>query len=148
MAVKKPVAPRAGKLPTPAGARQWTEWFRSLPFGGAVGVVGAGLVLRFAPGILPEAWDPAAALALGCGVGIVLHRAVDWLFGWFFDPVRRHVLARWEAWLRLAKLERYERRGLIERKEARGIAAGIVRADVAGQVEGLPPSPSRRKSGS
>lgn len=146
MAVTPTTVPRKATLPSPTTASKWTEWFRSLPFGGAVGVVGAGLVLRFLPGVVPEAWDATAVLALGMGLGLVLHRVVDWLFGWFLEPMRRHLFARWEAWLRLTKLERYARRGFIARKEADTIASGIARADIAGQVEPGTTGTSRRRA--
>jgi hypothetical protein len=54
---------------------------KSLPFGGAVGVVVAGAMLWLAPRLVPEGWSSEAVLSLGMGTGVVLHRLVDAWFG-------------------------------------------------------------------
>ena len=79
---------------------------RNLPFGGAIGVVASGVVLWFAPQVIPLGWSAEAVLSLGMGSGIVMHRLIDGIFGWIFEPARRHLGARWEAWIRLGKLDR------------------------------------------
>jgi hypothetical protein len=104
---------------------------KNLPFGGAVGIVVSGVVLWFAPQLVPAGWTAEAVLSLGMGSGIVLHRIVDGALGWFFEPVRRHLGARWEAWLRLGKLERYRKQGLIADAELKELAARIARDDVS-----------------
>ena len=64
---------------------------RNLPFGGAFGVVVAGIILWFAPGLVPIGWSAEAVLSLGMGSGVVLQRLVDGAVGWFFEPARRHL---------------------------------------------------------
>jgi hypothetical protein len=111
--------------------RSGSSLLRSLPFGGAVGVVVAGAVLWFAPRLVPAGWGAEAVLSLGMGGGIVLHRLIDALLGWFFDPVERHLRARWEAAIRLAKLARYRKQGLIAEAEAQSLQRRIVQDDVS-----------------
>ena len=113
-------------LLTKAGA----SMVRSLPFGGAVGVVVAGVVLWFAPSLVPIGWSAEAVLSLGLGGGMVLHRLVDALFGWFFEPAQRHLRSRWEAWIQLAKITRYRKRGLIPPGDVEDLTGRIVRGDV------------------
>ena len=64
------------------------------------------------------------------GSGIVLHRLLDGALGWFIEPVRRHLGARWEASLRLGKLERYRKRGLLPVEDAAALTGQIVREDI------------------
>jgi hypothetical protein len=111
---------------------------RNLPFGGAVGVVASGVVLWFAPQLVPVGWSAEAVLSLGMGLGVVLSRLVEGLFGWFFEPVRRHLGARWEARLRMGKLDGYRKRGLIAEPEAQELAVKIVKDDLS------PRRPSKR----
>ena len=103
---------------------------RNLPLGGAIGVVTAGVVLWFAPKLVPLGWSAEAVLSLGMGSGIVLHRLIDGILGWFFEPVRRHLGARWEASLRLGKLDRYRKRGLLPAEEVEQLMGRIVRDDI------------------
>lgn len=103
---------------------------KNLPFGGAVGVVGSGVVLWFAPHLVPEGWSAEAVLSLGMGGGIVAHRLYDGLLGWFVDPARLHLGSRWEASLRMRKLEGYRKRGLIPESDATSLMTRIVRDDV------------------
>ena len=111
---------------------------RNLPFGGAVGVVASGAVLWFAPHLVPAGWSAEAVLSLGMGLGVVLSRLVEGVAGWFFEPARRHLGARWEAWLRLGKLDGYRKRGLIAEREAQELAVKIVKEDLS------PKRPSKR----
>ncbi len=104
---------------------------RNLPFGGALGVVASGVILWLAPHVVPAGWSAEAVLSLGMGLGVVLSRLVEGLFGWFFEPARRHLGARWEAWLRLGKLDGYRRRGLIADKDAQDLAVRIVKVDLS-----------------
>ena len=124
-APKGPLAVKLNLLTTTGAAL-----VKSLPFGGAVGVVVAGAVLWLAPRLVPEGWSSEAVLSLGMGAGVVLHRLVDAWFGWFFAPLGRHLHARWDAAIQLAKLGRYQKRGLIPPEDAHDIAGRIVRADV------------------
>jgi hypothetical protein len=103
---------------------------RNLPFGGAVGVVVAGIILWFAPGLVPIGWSAEAVLSLGMGSGVVLQRLVDGAVGWFFEPARRHLGARWEARIRLGKLDGYRKRGLVAESDAKELATRIVREDL------------------
>ena len=103
---------------------------RNLPFGGAIGVVGSGIVLWFAPQLVPQGWSAEAVLSLGMGSGIVLHRLLDGALGWLIETVRRHLGARWEASLRLGKLERYRKRGLLPVEDAAALTGQIVREDI------------------
>lgn len=103
---------------------------KSLPFGGAVGIVAAGAVLWAAPRLVPPGWSAEAVLTMGLGLGMVSHRLLDAIVGWFFEPVVRHVRARWEASIRLAKLGRYRKRGMIGEGEARELTERIARADI------------------
>jgi hypothetical protein len=103
---------------------------QNVPFGGAVGVVGSGVVLWFAPQFIPDGWSAEAVLSLGMGSGIVLHRLADGLLGWFIEPARRHLGARWEAFLRLGKLDRYRERGLIGTDIADELMGRIVKDDI------------------
>jgi hypothetical protein len=103
---------------------------RTLPLGGAAGVVAAGLVLWFAPKLVPAGWSAEAVLSLGMGSGVVLHRVLEMLLGWLLEPAQRHLGARFEAWLRIGKVEQYRRRGLIAEEEARALLERIVRDDV------------------
>ena len=103
---------------------------KNLPFGGATGVVASGAVLWFAPQLVPEGWSAEAVLSLGMGGGIVAHRVFDGLLGWFVEPARLHLAARWEASLRLRKLEGYRNRKLIPDAEAEALVTRIVKDDV------------------
>jgi len=103
---------------------------RNLPFGGAFGVVVAGVILWFAPGLVPIGWSAEAVLSLGMGSGVVLQRLVDGAVGWFFEPARRHLGARWEAKLRLGKLDDYRKRGLLGEADAKEIAVRIAKEDL------------------
>lgn len=103
---------------------------KNLPFGGAVGVVLAGVVLWFAPQLIPQGWSAEAVLSLGMGSGIVLQRLTDGILGWFIEPARRHLGARWEAFLRLGKLDRYKKRGLIGPEIADELMGRIVKDDI------------------
>ena len=103
---------------------------KNLPFGGATGVVASGAVLWFAPDLVPEGWSAEAVLSLGMGGGIVAHRVFDGLLGWFVEPARLHLGARWEASLRLRKLEGYRNRNLIPDAEAEALVTRIVKDDV------------------
>ena len=124
---------------TPAPIKATFNWvtrtgaslLRTLPFGGAVGVVTSGVILWFAPGLVPLGWSAEAVLSLGMGSGIVLHRLLDGAVGWFLEPVRRHLGARWEARLRLAKLDRYRTRGLIKERDAAELALRIAKEDIS-----------------
>jgi hypothetical protein len=109
---------------------------RTLPLGGAAGVVGSGFVLWFAPRLVPEGWSAEAVLSLGMGAGVVAHRLLDLAIGWLLEPAHRHLGARFEAWLRLGKVERYRRRGLIPEEEARALVERIVRDDVGPKPRG------------
>jgi len=104
---------------------------KSLPFGGAVGLVAAGALLWLVPRVVPAGWSAEAVLSLGMGAGFVMHKLVDGLMGWFFDPVGRHLRSRWDAWLQLTKLARYERDGLITPEEASALKEKIARSDVS-----------------
>jgi hypothetical protein len=110
---------------------------KNLPLGGATGVVASGAVLWFAPELVPEGWSAEAVLSLGMGGGIVAHRIFDGLLGWFVEPARLHLGARWEASLRLRKLEGYRSRKLIPDVEADALVTRIVKDDVS-------PRPRRR----
>lgn|SRR5512134_1160026 len=103
---------------------------KNLPIGGAMGVVLGGIVLWFAPQLIPDGWSAEAVLSLGMGSGIVLHRLADGLLGWFIEPARRHLGARWEAFLRLGKLDGYRKRGLIGTEVADELMGRIVHDDV------------------
>ena len=109
---------------------------RNLPFGGAVGVVASGVVLWFAPRLVPEGWSAEAVLSLGMGSGIVLHRLLDGALGWFLEPVRRHLGARWEAFIRLGKLDRYRKRGVIAARDANLLIGRIVKDDITPRQRG------------
>ena len=103
---------------------------RNLPFGGAVGVVGSGVILWFLPHLVPEGWSAEAVLSLGMGSGMVMQRLLDGALGWFLEPVKRHLGSRWEAWLRLGKLEAYRKRGMVAGEEVAALTQRIVKDDV------------------
>lgn len=103
---------------------------RNLPLGGTMGVVAGGIVLWFLPQLVPQGWAAEAVLSIGMGAGVVLHRLLDGLLGWFIEPMRRHLGARWEARLRIGKLNRYRKDGMIPEPEAGELLARIVRDDV------------------
>lgn len=111
---------------------------RNLPLGGTTGVVIGGIILWFLPHLVPQGWGAEAVLSLGMGAGVVVHRLIDGILGWFIEPMRRHLGASWEARLRLGKLSRYRKEGLIPEPEAGELLARIVRDDV---------NSKRRKSG-
>lgn len=108
------------------------ERLKSLPFGGALGVVVAGTLLWFTPDVLPGGWSPQSFLAFGLGAGIVAGRLISATIGWIIAPVLRHLESRWEARIQLGKLTRYRRRGLIGTADGRRIALRIAKSDVAG----------------
>ena len=108
------------------------ERLKSLPFGGALGVVLAGLMLWFTPEVLPDGWSPQSFLAFGLGAGIVAGRLIAATIGWIIAPILRHLESRWEARIQLGKLSRYRRRGLIGTADGRRIALRIAKSDVAG----------------
>ena len=108
------------------------ERLRSIPFGGALGVVAAGTALWLAPEILPTGWSPQSFLAFGMGAGIVIDRLLAATIGWIVSPLLRHLSSRWEATLQLGKLERYRRRGTIGGADGKRIALRIAKSDVAG----------------
>jgi hypothetical protein len=109
---------------------------RTLPLGGAFGVVAAGLVLWFAPRLVPDGWSAEAVLSLGMGAGVVTHRLLDALVGWMLEPARRHLGSRFEAWLRIWKVERYRRRGLLADEDAKLLLQRIVQDDVGPKPRG------------
>ena len=117
---------------TQAGA----STLKNLPFGGALGVVTAGVVLWLAPHLIPEGWSAEAVLSLGMGGGIVIHRLLNGMLGWFIEPVRRHVGARWEAWIQLNKLEGYSKRGMIAAEQAHLLTDRIVQDDINAKTRG------------
>ncbi len=117
---------------TQAGA----STLKNLPFGGAIGVVAAGVVLWFAPRLVPDGWSAEAVLSLGMGSGIVLHRLFDGLLGWLVEPARRHLGARWEAVLQLGKLHRYEKRGMIPAEQVHALTDRIVQDDIKAKGRG------------
>lgn len=108
------------------------ERLKSIPFGGALGVVTAGGALWLAPEIVPDGWSSQSFLAFGMGAGIVIDRLVSATIGWIVSPVLRHVSARWEATLQLRKLELYRRRGVIGGADGKRIATRIAKSDVDG----------------
>ena len=108
------------------------ERLKSIPFGGALGVVIAGTALWVSPDVLPDGWTPQSFLAFGLGAGIVANRLVSATLGWIVAPVFRHLASRWEATLQLGKLARYRRRGMIDGTDGKRIALRIAKSDVAG----------------
>ena len=134
MALKN-TAPPGGAKPVIKSKFNWVtsagaSLFKSLPFGGAVGIVGSGVVLWFFPELVPEGWTAEAVLSMGMASGVVLHRLLDGVFGWFLEPVKRHVGAWWEAWIRLEKVGRYRKRGMLPEKDALALIGKIVKEDV------------------
>lgn len=117
---------------TQAGA----STLRNLPFGGALGVVAAGVVLWLAPHLIPEGWSAEAVLSLGMGAGVVLHRLFVGTFGWFIEPMKRHLGSRWEAWIQLEKLEGYSKRGMIDTDQAHLLTDRIVQQDISAKARG------------
>lgn len=117
---------------TQAGA----STLRNLPFGGALGVVTSGVILWFAPQLVPEGWSAEAVLSLGMGSGIVLHRLLDGMLGWLIEPMRRHLGSRWEAWIQLGKLDGYRKRGLLPGEQAQVLTARIVQDDINAKGRG------------
>jgi hypothetical protein len=107
-------------------------WLKNAPFGAAAGVVAAGALLWFAPHIIPDGWRAEAVVGLGLGAGMVSQRVLDWMFGWLFEPVLRHVRSRWEATIQLRKLARYEKLGRLPEGERDRIFIRIARADIRG----------------
>ena len=104
---------------------------RNLPFGGAVGIVAAGAILWFAPRLVPVGWSAEAVLSLGMGSGVVLQRLADSAVGWFLEPAKRHLGSRWEARIRMSKLDGYRKRGLLTESDAKELATRIVKDDVS-----------------
>ena len=117
---------------TQAGA----STLRNLPFGGAFGVVAAGIVLWLAPQLIPEGWSAEAVLSLGMGAGVVVHRLFVGTFGWFIEPMKRHLGARWEASIQLGKLEGYSKRGMIAPEQAHLLTDRIVQDDINAKARG------------
>lgn len=117
---------------TQAGA----STLRNLPFGGAIGVVAAGIVLWLAPSLIPAGWSAEAVLSLGMGSGVVLHRLFAGILGWFIEPMRRHLGARWEAWIQLGKLNSYRRRGMIGAEQVQLLTDRIVQDDIKARAKG------------
>jgi len=117
---------------TQAGA----STLRNLPFGGALGVVAAGLVIWLAPHLIPEGWSAEAVLSLGMGAGVVTHRLFVGTFGWFIEPMKRHLGSRWEAWIQLEKLAGYSKRGLIDSDHAHVLTDRIVQQDITARTRG------------
>jgi len=117
---------------TQAGA----STLRNLPFGGALGVVAAGMVLWLAPQFIPEGWSAEAVLSLGMGAGVVVHRLFVGTFGWFIEPMKRHLGARWEASIQLGKLEGYSKRGMIAQDQVHLLTDRIVQQDITAKTKG------------
>jgi len=117
---------------TQAGA----STLKNLPFGGALGVVAAGTVLWLAPQFVPAGWSAEAVLSLGMGAGVVVHRLFVGPFGWFIEPMKRHLGSRWEAWIQLGKLQRYSKRGMIDAEQAHILTDRIVQQDIAAKAKG------------
>jgi hypothetical protein len=120
--------------------RTGASLIRTVPFGGAVGIVAAGVFLWLAPERVPPGWSAQAVITLGMAAGVVLHRVIDAVSGWLVEPGERHLRATWNAWIGLAKIERYRRRGILSAEEAQQLAGKIARDDVAASVA------ARRKS--
>ena len=117
---------------TQAGA----STLKNLPFGGALGVVAAGGVLWLAPQFIPEGWSAEAVLSLGMGAGVVVHRLFVGTFGWFIEPLKRHLGSRWEAWIQLGKLQGYSKRGMIGAEQAHLLTDRIVQDDIRAKAKG------------
>ena len=117
---------------TQAGA----STLRNLPFGGALGVVAAGMVLWLAPQFIPEGWSAEAVLSLGMGAGVVVHRLFVGTFGWFIEPMKRHLGGRWEASIQLGKLEGYSKRGMIAQDQVHLLTDRIVQQDITAKTKG------------
>jgi hypothetical protein len=117
---------------TQAGA----STLKNLPFGGALGVVAAGVVLWLAPQFIPEGWSAEAVLSLGMGAGVVVHRLFVGTFGWFIEPLKRHLGSRWEAWIQLGKLQGYSKRGMIGAEQAHLLTDRIVQDDIRAKAKG------------
>jgi hypothetical protein len=117
---------------TQAGA----STLRNLPFGGALGVVAAGIVLWLAPHLIPDGWSAEAVLSLGMGAGVVVHRLFVGTFGWFIEPMKRHLGSRWEAWIQLGKLEKYSKRGMIQPEQVHLLTDRIVQQDITAKQKG------------
>ncbi len=101
-----------------------------VPVGGAAGIFAAAALVWFAPELRPEGWSVEAILSVGLVAGLVVHRVVEWLIGWFLEPARRHLGARWDAHIRLEKLEHYRDRGLLKEDEAVLLTSKIVQDDI------------------
>jgi len=86
------------------------------------------------PSYVPEGWKPETFVAVGLAVGIGVSRISNWLFGWFFEPILRHLRAAWEARIQVRKLERYRKSGFIDEDEIKKLAAKIAKSDVTGAV--------------
>ncbi len=117
---------------TQAGA----STLKNLPFGAAVGVVVSGIVLWLAPQLVPDGWSAEAVISLGMGSGIVLHRLLEGLLGWFIEPMRRHLGSRWEAWIQLGKVDGYRKRGLLPGEQAQVLTTRIVEDDIKAKGRG------------
>lgn len=88
------------------------------------------------PSYLPTGWKPEAVIAVGLAIGLLIHKVVQWTVGWFFEPIVRHLRARWEARIQIRKLERYRKSGFIDDAELKKLANKIAKNDVMGA---LPP---------
>ena len=93
-------------------------------------------MLWLAPHLIPEGWSAEAVLSLGMGGGIVSIACWLGLLGWFIEPVRRHLGARWEAWIQLSKLEGYSKRGMIAAEQAHLLTDRIVQDDINAKKKG------------
>lgn len=108
----------------------WLGWLKKVPFGGAVGVALAGALLWFAPDVIPEGWKVEAVVGVFLAAGVVVHRLLGALLGWFVEPATRHLRSRWEAALKLRKIERYQRLGAIPPADARRLITAVAKKDV------------------
>jgi len=66
----------------------------------------------------------------------VVHRLFVGTFGWFIEPMKRHLGARWEASIQLGKLEGYSKRGMIAQDQVHLLTDRIVQQDITAKTKG------------
>lgn len=121
---------------------------RQIPLGALLGLAVAGAFRFVRPDLSPGGWMEAPFALFCAACGILLERTGHYAFGWYVDARLKHLAARYEARVELAKLRDYEKQGVLSQADVRRIAARIARRDVAGgpRPQGRPRGPYKKKT--
>jgi hypothetical protein len=98
---------------------------------------------------LPEAFRsaiPSSTFTLLCGTGgLILHRAVEWLWNAILADLAKEGAATLRSFVRLRKVDSYVRRGLLSPERAAELLSTIAEQDILGEDAPRRSPPKRRR---